>query len=159
MTPIRKTLLAALAVLLLTSRPSEACVGQVVGVTDGDTIKVLCEGIQTKVRLNQIDAPERGQPFGSKAKEGLSNLVFGRTVRLEVVDTDRYGRAVATVWLGETDANREMVRRGLAWIYRKYLRDPTLIEVEAEAKSSGRGLWADPNPIPPWEFRKTKRTS
>lgn len=157
--PIRNTLIAVLAAALLISTPAMACVGKVVGVTDGDTIKVLCEGVETKVRLNQIDTPERGQAFGSKAKEVLSNLVFNRTVRLEIVDTDRYGRAVATVWVGETDANREMVRMGFAWAYRKYLRDQSLIEVEAEAKASRRGLWADPNPIPPWEFRKAKRES
>jgi micrococcal nuclease len=156
---LRNTLFSVLAALLVTSTPAMACVGKVVGVTDGDTIKVLCEGVETKVRLNQIDTPERGQAFGSKAKEGLSNLVFSRTVRLEVVDTDRYGRSVATVWMGEMDVNREMVRLGFAWAYRKYLQDQTLIEVEAEAKSSRRGLWADPNPIAPWEFRKAKRSS
>lgn len=159
MAPIRNIVFAVLAVLALTGAPAFACVGKVVGVTDGDTIMVLCDGVETKVRLNQIDTPERGQAFGSKAKEVLSNLVFKRTVRLEIVDTDRYGRAVATVWVGEMNANREMVRLGFAWAYRKYLQDQTLIEVEAEAKASRRGLWADPNPIPPWEFRKAKRAS
>lgn len=156
---IRNVLFSVFALLALTGTPVLACVGKVVGVTDGDTIKVLCDGVETKVRLNQIDTPERGQAFGSKAKEVLSNLVFNRTVRLEIVDTDKYGRSVATVWVGDMDANREMVRLGFAWAYRKYLQDQTLIEVETEAKSSRRGLWADPNPIPPWEFRKAKRAS
>lgn len=155
--PNRFVLVIFLAVMVLLSHRAEACVGKVVGVVDGDTIKVICEGIETRVRLSQIDTPERGQPFGNKAKDVLSNLVFNRTVRLEIVGTDRHGRAVATVWLGDIDANREMVRMGFAWAYRQYLKDPTLIEVEAEAKSSRSGLWADPNPIPPWEFRRAKR--
>lgn len=138
---------------------ASACTGRVVGVTDGDTVKVLCDGTETKVRLDQIDAPERNQPFGSKAKDVLSNLVFDRTVRIDSSGTDRYGRTLGTLWIGETDANREMVRMGYAWAYRKYLRDDTLIEDEASAKSARRGLWSDANPIPPWDFRKTARES
>jgi len=149
-----------LAVLLVGFLPASwACSGRVVGVTDGDTIKVLCEGVETKVRLNQIDAPERNQAFGNKSKEVLSNLVFNRSVRLDVVDTDRYGRSVATVWVGDMDANREMVRLGFAWAYRKYLRDDSLLAVENDAKAARRGLWSDPNPVAPWEFRKAKRKS
>lgn len=148
---------AAMMMLMVSIPPAWACTGRVIGVTDGDTMKMLCDGIETKVRLDQIDAPERNQPFGSKAKEVLSNLVFNRTVRLESSGTDRYGRTLGTLWIGETDANREMIRMGYAWAYRRYLRDQSLIEVEADAKASRRGLWSDPNPIPPWDFRKVAR--
>lgn len=145
------------AILLLVAGAAFACTGRVVGVTDGDTIKVLCDRTEVKVRLAEIDAPERGQPFGAKAKVALSDLVFGREVRLDVTDTDRYGRSVARVWVGRTDANREMIRRGYAWAYRKYLTDTTLLDDEAAAQRARSGLWADAVPTPPWEFRAQKR--
>lgn len=146
-----------LFVAALSPAAADACTGRVVGVTDGDTVKVLCDGIETKVRLDQIDAPERAQAFGSRSKEALSDLVYNKTVRLEVSGTDRYKRTLATIWVGDTDANREMIRQGYAWAYRKYLRDDDLIEEESAAKSARRGLWSDPHAIPPWEFRKLKR--
>lgn len=149
----------ALAMFIVSIRPSLACTGRVVGVTDGDTVKMLCDGVETKVRLDQIDAPERNQAFGKKSKNALSDLVFDRTVRVETSGTDRYGRTLGTLWIGETDANREMVRLGYAWAYRKYLRDDALLDVEASAKSARRRLWADKAPIPPWEFRKASRES
>lgn len=148
------------AVLLLIaaviSAAAQACTGRVVGVTDGDTVKVLCDGIETKVRLDQIDAPERNQAFGAKSKETLSDLVFNKMVRLEVSGTDKYNRTLATIWVGDVDTNHEMVRMGFAWAYRKYLRDDALIAVESEAKTARRGLWSDPHAMPPWEFRKLK---
>ncbi|MBA4286261.1 MAG: micrococcal nuclease [Xanthomonadaceae bacterium] len=145
------------AILLLVAGAAFACTGRVVGVTDGDTIKVLCDRTEVKVRPAEIDAPERGQPFGAKAKVALSDLVFGREVRLDITDTDRYGRSIARVWIGRTDANREMIRRGYAWAYRKYLTDMTLLDDEAAAKRARSGLWADADPMPPWEFRAQKR--
>lgn len=145
------------AILLLVAGDVFACSGRVVGVTDGDTIRVLCDRTEVKVRLAEIDAPERGQPFGTQSKAALSDLVFGRQVRLDVTDTDRYGRSIARVWVGRTDANREMVRLGYAWAYRKYLTDTTLLDDEAAAQRARSGLWADANPSPPWEFRAQKR--
>lgn len=150
-------LLVAALIAALSPAAANACSGRVVGVTDGDTVKVLCDGIETKVRLDQIDAPERAQAFGSRSKEALSNLVYDKTVRLQVSGTDRYKRTLATIWIGDTDTNREMVRQGYAWAYRQYLRDDDLIEVEDAAKAARRGLWSDPHAIPPWEFRKLKR--
>lgn len=157
MTRSHSITLSGLLILLICIPSTWACTGRVVGVTDGDTVKVLCDGLETKVRLDQIDAPERNQPYGSKAKDVLSNLVFDRTVRVQSSGTDRYGRTLGTLWIGETDANREMVRMGYAWAYRKYLRDDSLIDVEADAKAARRGLWSDPDPIPPWDFRKVSR--
>lgn len=129
-----------------------------VGVTDGDTIKVLCGRTEMKVRLAQIDAPERGQAFGAKAKEALSDLVFGREVRLDLGPKDRYGRDIATVWRGRLDINREMVRLGFAWAYRKYLEDPSLLDDEATAKAASRGLWRDGDPIAPWDYRRSSKS-
>lgn len=137
---------------------AQACTGRVVGVTDGDTIKVLCGRTEVKVRLAQIDTPERGQAFGSRAKEALSDLIYGRDVRLDIETRDRYGRSVATVWRGALDVNREMVRKGYAWAYLKYLNDESLIKDEAEARRARLGLWVDTSPVPPWEFRRSTRS-
>jgi endonuclease YncB( thermonuclease family) len=124
-------------------------------IVDGDTMTVLkTDNTQEKVRLASIDTPEKGQPYGTKAKDALANLVFGETVRVEVVTVDRYGRTVGSVWLGDLNANAEMVRLGYAWVYRKYSDDPALLALEAEARVAKKGLWADLNPVPPWEWRR-----
>ena len=126
----------------------------VVGVSDGDTIKVRCgDTPEEKVRLLQIDAPEKKQAFGTKAKEVLSDLAFGKTVQLERGSPDRYGRTLGRLTLDSTDLNFEMVRRGFAWCYLKYLTDQSCLTIEADAREHRRGLWADASPIPPWEFR------
>ena len=158
--PRRLSTLRLFLFLLLVADPatSLACMGRVVGVTDGDTIKVLCGRTEMKVRLAQIDAPERGQAFGAKAKEALSDLVFDREVRLDLGEKDRYGRAIATVWRGSLDINREMVRLGFAWAYRKYLEDPSLLDDEAAAKAANRGLWRDVDPVAPWDYRRRGRS-
>ena len=128
------------------SQPSDAIthVGRVVGVTDGDTITVLAGGLEMRVRLAQIDAPERGQPWGSRAKQALSNLVFGKEVRVVQTDVDHYGRVVGRVYAGGQDVNAEMVRGGHAWVYRRYATDQSLHALEDEARESSRGLWALP---------------
>ena len=112
---------------------------------------------ELKVRLAGTDAPERRQAFGRKAKETLSALVFGRTVRVVEVDRDRYGRLVGRVYRGNLDVNAEMVRRGMAWVYRKYTRDRELYRLEDDARAARRGLWADAHPVPPWEYRRKQR--
>lgn len=129
------------------------CSGRVVGVADGDTLEVLCDGVQTRVRLAQIDAPEYRQAYGRRARKELATLVDGRTVRLQAHGLDYYQRPLMTVWLAEVDVNREMVRRGYAWAYRRYLRDPSLLEDEAQARRERRGLWVEADPVPPWRFR------
>lgn len=131
--------------------------GRVVAISDGDTLTLLRAGKrQVKVRLAEIDAPEKGQPYGTKAKQALSDLSFGKTVTALYVDTDRYGRTVARLYVGDVDVNAEMIRRGAAWAYRKYLTDETLLALEGEAKSARRGLWSLPEEqrVPPWEWRK-----
>ena len=136
--------------------------GRVVGVTDGDTLTLLtADKQQVRIRLAEIDAPESGQPYGTKAKLVLSELAFGKNVQARVMDTDRYGRTVARVHEGVLDINAELVRRGAAWAYRKYLTETTLLAVEAEAKAARRGLWALPETerVAPWEWRRPSSTN
>ncbi len=135
--------------------------GRVVGVTDGDTIKLLLDGRQQyKIRLGEIDAPESGQPFGQSSKRMLSDLVFGKTVRVRVTGTDSYGRSVGVITAGSTNINAEMVKRGGAWAYRRYLSDQRYILWENEARQAKRGLWRlQPDQImAPWEWRTAKRS-
>ena len=129
--------------------------GRVVGITDGDTIKVLIDGKEVVIRLNGIDAPESTQDFGQKAKQVCSELCFGYNVRVEVIDTDKYGRIVADIYLPDGESlNREMVRFGMAWHYKQYSSDEALAMLEEIARKNKRGLWIMSNAIPPWEYRK-----
>jgi micrococcal nuclease len=129
--------------------------GPVVGVQDGDTIEVLYAGRAVKVRLHGIDTPESGQAFGTTARAFTAGLVHRQQVRVVVWDKDRYGRVVAEVQLADgRNLNAELVRAGLAWWYRQYApQDPTLAQLEAEARRGGRGLWRDPQAVPPWDYR------
>jgi endonuclease YncB( thermonuclease family) len=128
-----------LALCLAGGAWAEELTGRVVGVTDGDTVRLLVERQEIRIRLDQIDAPEKRQPFGSRSKESLSELVFGKTVRAVTSGKDRYGRSLATLYAGNLNANAEQVRRGMAWVYRQY-------PVEEEARRAKRGLWSDPQP-------------
>lgn len=131
---------------------------KVVGISDGDTITALCPGNeQVKVRLAEIDAPEKAQPFGARSKESLSDLCFGRTAHIDDQGHDRYGRTIGRVTCAGADANAEQVRRGLAWVYDRYATDPSLYRVQDSARSARLGLWSDPSPTPPWEWRKARR--
>ena len=140
---------------------SATLVGQVVSVTDGDTIKILTPTKQQiKVRLADIDTPERGQPYGQKARQVLGDKIHRRQVEVEKVTTDRYQRLVGRVFLEGRNINAEMVEDGAAWVYRKYSDDPHLLELERQAREQGRGLWAlQPDQrVPPWEWRKMRRS-
>src|SRR5262245_60417944 len=129
--------------------------GKVVGVSDGDTITVLHDRQPEKVRLNGIDAPEKGQAFGEKARQFTARLAFGQEVIVRVLDHDRHGRTVADVILSDgRSLNRELVRAGYAWWYRRYSKDLSLSELEAQARLARAGLWADQQPTPPWEWRR-----
>ena len=132
-------------------------VGDVVGVTDGDTIKVLQGKKQYKIRLNGIDAPEMSQAYGKKSKEYLASLIFGKKVEVIVRDTDRYGRFVGDVMIAGKSANAELVAAGFAWRYTAYSKDENLAVLENAARAKRLGLWADSSPVPPWEFRHKKR--
>jgi len=114
--------------------------GQVVGISDGDTVLLLVDRQEIWVRLDQIDAPEKEQTFGDRSRQSLSGLVFGKTVRAVTQGEDRYGRTIATLYAGELIANAEQVRRSMAWVYRKYARDPALYAIEEEARAARSGL-------------------
>lgn len=131
----------------------------VVGISDGDTLTARCDGIQeqVKVRLAEIDAPEKKQPWGGRSKQALSEMCFMKKAELRVVTRDRYGRTVATVVCDGTNANREQVRRGMAWVYDKYVKDASLYDVQREAMGARLGLWHDTVPVSPWEWRKGRK--
>ncbi len=144
---------------LLTSQTLAAdFTGRVVGVSDGDTITVLHNGKGERIRLHGIDSPEKRQAFGNRAKQFTSKLVFGKTISVEFVDRDRYGRTVGVVLLPDgRSLNHELVRAGLAWMYRRYTNDQSLSDLEEEARVARRGLWADPHALPPWEWRGMRK--
>ncbi len=154
-TAVRRTFAFALLVAVATCA-DETLQGRVVGVTDGDTIVVLVEKREHKVRLHGVDAPERKQAFGTRARQFASDMVFGMDVTVDVVDMDRYGRHVGIVHLrGDRILNHELVKAGMAWWYAEYApNDAVLPVLQAEARDARRGLWADVAPVAPWEYRK-----
>ena len=134
--------------------------GKVVAIGDGDTLTLLVpDGAsyrQVRVRLGEIDTPESRQPYGQRAKQALSDLAYNQQARVVVETTDRYGRTVGRVYVGGVDVNAEMVKQGAAWAYRQYLKDQSLLALEAQAKAAKRGLWGLPEAerCPPWDWRK-----
>ena len=143
-----------------TEEPPVTYRAHVVWITDGDTITVLDKTNQQHIiRLANVDAPERGQPWGDRSKQALSDLVFDRDVSIQPTDTDRYGRTIATVFGGGRDINRELVLVGAAWAYRRYLTDETLIATEAAARDRKVGLWSmsSAETVAPWDWRRGVR--
>jgi len=134
--------------------------GYVIAIADGDTLTLLtADKERVKVRLAEIDTPEKKQPYGQRAKQELAELAFNQTAQISVLDTDRYGRVVGRVRVNDLDVNAELVRRGAAWVYRDYLKRTDLLPLEAEARKLRKGLWALPAPerMPPWQWRKEQR--
>jgi endonuclease YncB( thermonuclease family) len=127
--------------------------GKVVGVTDGDTIKVLRYGKQVRIRLAAIDCPEKGQPWGNKAKQFTSHMALFQTVGVLPVGKDRYGRIIGWVFIEEINLNKALLRAGLAWHYRQYSNDSLLTALEMEARAAKKGLWSEPDPVAPWVWR------
>ena len=158
--------LLVLVSLFLGSFPSPLALaadfsGRVVGISDGDTLKVMHNGNAEKIRLYGIDCPEKGQAYGNKAKQFMSQMVFGKEVTVldHGKDNKKFNRMLGDIILPDGRIlNRELVAAGLAWWYRKYApRDTILESLEQEARRAKRGLWADPNPIPPWSWRKQRK--
>jgi micrococcal nuclease len=128
---------------------------RVVGVHDGDTLTALTDDKrQLKVRLHGIDAPELGQPHGQASKRALSDLVFGKQVTLHITGTDRYKRTLARVTVDDIEVDAQMIVTGHAWHYSRYDHTAALEAAERNARAARRGLWADAEPVPPWEWRK-----
>ena len=130
---------------------------KVIGISDGDTIKVLVNRREVTVRLDGIDAPESRQSFGNRAKQALSNMVFGQEVLITKTGEDRYGRTLGVVSLGEDNINATMIAQGFAWHYKQHSDDPVLARLELEARQARRGLWSEPNPLAPWDYRARQR--
>ena len=130
--------------------------GRVVSVLDGDSLIVLRDGRQVEVRLYGVDAPEGGQAFGSVAKRFLSNLVFSKTVVVDVRDIDRYKRSVARVTVDGADVSLDIIRAGFGWHYTQYSNDARYAAAEQEARAARRGLWQDSAPIAPWNYRQRR---
>lgn len=156
---------AWIAAALLLAAPlaagAETLTGKVVSVADGDTITILVDSERVKVRLAEIDAPERGQPWGKRAKQALVEKVAGHVVQVETRFNDQYGRRVGYVVYSGRDVGRELVREGHAWVYRQWLRDRTLLDDETHARATHAGLWGLPKAerTPPWEWRAAERRS
>lgn len=150
---VRPVLVAALTVLLTVQLGAQTFSGEVVGITDGDTITVMREGEAVRVRLDGIDSPERGQDFSQRAKAFTSALVFRQTVTVDVRDVDRYGRLVGRVFVSAQDLSLALVQAGFAWHYTQYSSDGVLAAAEIQARAARSGLWAVTSPMPPWQFR------
>lgn len=134
---------------------------EVIGVMDGDTIKVLTsDKREIKIRFEHIDAPEKKQPFGQLCKGVLSDMIFGKTVYIRSQSRpDRYGRMIAEVFMCEASkesVNMAMVRGGCAWHYKQFSKDSTYADAERIARDTKIGLWKDSNPVAPWLWRKNK---
>jgi endonuclease YncB( thermonuclease family) len=134
--------------------------GKVVGITDGDTLEVLTTEKQiVKIRLVEIDAPEKKQAFGQQSKQSLSDICFKKTVIVDDKGLDKYHRTLGRLRCDGIDANAEQVKRGMAWAYRKYLTDPSIAQFERVAKTDKQGLWLDDDPMPPSDFRHGSKTA
>lgn len=133
--------------------------GKVVKIADGDTFTLLVNNHdQVKVRLDGIDAPEKKQAFGNKAKQYLSSMIWGTPVTVKVLKKDRYGRSIGKVSTSRfKDVNLEMIKAGYAWHYKEYNDDKTYASAEVSARKNKKGLWQDKNPVKPQDFRKIKR--
>lgn len=156
-------LVLTLGLIASSSAQSDTLLGTVVGLADGDTVTILdASKTQHRIRLAGIDAPEKKQDFGSRSRQSLSELVFQKPVTVEYTKTDRYGRIVGKVLVNNVDASLEQVKRGMAWHYKAYEREQSPVDrvlyaqVEMNARRAHRGLWQDPSPIPPWDFRKRR---
>ena len=136
---------------------SAVLAGKVAKVVDGDTLELRVDRRIHVIRLDQIDAPEIGQPWGRRARQALQRRVGGQQVVAEIAGVDKYERLLATLSLQGQNINREMVRSGDAWAYKQYLTDRSLLDDEAAAREARMGLWRGADPIPPWEWRRLDR--
>lgn len=160
--------LAVASAIAIAATPATAASlrGEVVRIIDGDTIDVLVDKRPMRVRLADIDAPERGQPFGEKSRQHLAGLVFRREVRVVQTAADRYGRTLGTVYLQQCapaaaacskhSINWQMVQDGMAWAYRFQDRpsNPAMAAIEHDVRQRGIGLWSDSHAVAPWKWRR-----
>jgi endonuclease YncB( thermonuclease family) len=155
-TPAQPASSGGLAPVASKSAPaSNTHVWKVVGVHDGDTVTCIDENNQQqKIRLAEIDAPEVSQDYGKVSREALAGMVFGKTIQVVDDGRDRYGRWIGHLFVDGVDVNRQMVATGMAWHYAAYSKDASLGSLQSQAQAQKLGLWAQPNPTPPWDYRK-----
>lgn len=137
---------------------SQKITAKVVGVKDGDTFVVLHEKKEIIVRLEHVDTPEKNQPFGGRAKQFASVFCFGKTV--VVIGNgkkDRNGRWIGEIFYNNQNLNKELVRNGLAWHYKRYSKSANYADLEMAARKKKLGLWQDKNPFAPWNWRKYRK--
>ena len=125
-------------------------------VVDGDTVHVIYQDEVYKIRLTEIDAPERDQPYGNNSTEYLKSLLKEGKVDVDISGTDRYGRKLGRLYWQGMDINRELVSAGYAWVYDQYVTDNSFYENQSKARNLKKGLWEDQNPLEPWNWRKLK---
>ncbi|MEJ2115723.1 MAG: thermonuclease family protein [Gammaproteobacteria bacterium] len=154
-------LLAFLYVTCAEISKSQTYEGKVIKVIDGDSINIVYKGKPLRIRLAEIDAPERSQPFWKKSREALAYYVAGKEVQIVEVDIDRYERVVGQVYLNDIWVNAELVRGGYAYVYPKYATTKHLYEYESIARESQVGIWSLPGNerMKPWDWRKMKRNN
>ena len=154
-------IIVLLMTMFLTGEDSFPFGGQVVSILDGGTIEVVRGGKTQRVRLNGIACPKGGQPYSAQAKQATSDLGFSMDVTLQIYGKDKKGRVVADVLLpDERNLSHTLVQQGWCWWDRKQAPDNAQLEaLEKEARDSQRGLWAEPDPVPPWEWRKNARAT
>ena len=138
----------------LSSLVGDQLSGRVTRVVDGDTIRFISNGVNYKVRLASIDAPESDQPWGINASRSLSDSILRKNVSVHIEDVDKYERIVGTIWHEKRNVNLGMVQSGHAWVYRKYVKDRSFIAEERAARKRKIGLWQATDPTPPWEWRR-----
>lgn len=142
-----------------TKETFDAITGKVIKIIDGDTYDILLNGNETvRIRMEGIDAPERGMPYFNVSKKYLSSLCFGQQISLDILDTDSHGRVLAYSYLADgRELSEEMIKAGLAWHFKRYNDDANLANLEIKARENKLGLWKDENPYPPWEIRTYHR--
>lgn len=164
MTHLSRSIISAVLLAASINSVAHELKGRVVGVTDGDTLTLLVNGHeQYKIRLMGIDAPEKRQAYGQRSKEQLAALAFDRSVTVEFDKKDRYGRLIGKVRVAGRDANLDMIEAGLAWHYKQYQSEQTVADrasyahAESRARMQQLGLWKEPDPVPPWIFRHSRK--
>ncbi|MCP0913241.1 thermonuclease family protein [Legionella sp. 27cVA30] len=146
---------ATLLIFFISSSLGQTISGLVIKIADGDTLTILTpKKEQVKIRLTEIDAPEKKQAFGNVSRQSLAKICFRKNAVINYEKVDRYKRILGRVYCNGVDANAEQIHRGMAWVYDKYVTNKSLYKLQLEAQQSKAGLWADQYAMPPWNFRK-----
>ncbi len=158
---MRKCLQIVFYILLFcTYANSLELVGKVIKVSDGDTVTILTEDkVSHKIRLNDIDAPEKKQPFGNKSRDNLASYIAGEIITVKYKSKDKYGRILGTIYFENLDINLQQIKNGYAWVYKQYSENQTYYQEEQKAKDLKKGLWIAKEPLAPWEYRKKRKSS